>query len=93
MSPPKILYELSALIPRDPFCLFLAIVLISFQFFFSFGVGTNFHTGIFNLPFQNLLVQAKIAAKRGLLVTLGIEPTFPATGYGYIAAGEKVRDF
>jgi len=42
--------------------------------------------------FQNLLVQAKIATKRGLLVTLGIEPTFPATGYGYIAAGEKVRD-
>jgi len=46
-----------------------------------------------NVPyFQNLLVQAKIATKRGFLVTLGIEPTFPATGYGYIAAGEKVRD-
>ena len=46
-----------------------------------------------NVPyFQELLVQAQIAARRGLLVTLGIEPTFPATGYGYIEAGEKIRE-
>jgi len=46
-----------------------------------------------NVPyFQDLLVQAKIAARRGLLVTLGIEPTFPATGYGYIEAGEKISE-
>ena len=44
-----------------------------------------------NVPyFQNLLVEAKTAAKKGFLVTLGIEPTFPATGYGYIEAGEKI---
>ena len=46
-----------------------------------------------NVPyFQDLLMQAKIAARRGLLVTLGIEPTFPATGYGYIEAGEKISE-
>jgi len=46
-----------------------------------------------NVPyFQDLLVQAKIAARKGLLVTLGIEPTFPATGYGYIEAGEKINE-
>ncbi len=44
-----------------------------------------------NVPyFQDLLVEAKTAATKGLLVTLGIEPTFPATGYGYIEAGEKI---
>ena len=46
-----------------------------------------------NVPyFQDLLVQAKIASRRGLLVTLGIEPTSPATGYGYIETGEKVKE-
>jgi mannose-1-phosphate guanylyltransferase len=44
-----------------------------------------------NVPyFQELLAEAKTAATEGLLVTLGIEPTFPATGYGYIEAGEKI---
>lgn len=44
-----------------------------------------------NVPyFQDLLVEAKTAATGGLLVTLGIKPTFPATGYGYIEAGEKI---
>ena len=42
------------------------------------------------LYFQDLLVKAKTAAAGGLLVTLGIEPTFPATGYGYIEAGEII---
>jgi len=46
-----------------------------------------------NVPyFQDLLVQAKIASRRGFLVTLGIEPTSPATGYGYIEAGEKIKE-
>ena len=44
-----------------------------------------------NVPyFQELLAEAKTAATEGLMVTLGIEPTFPATGYGYIEAGEKI---
>lgn len=46
-----------------------------------------------NVPyFQDLLVQAKIASRRGFLVTLGIEPTSPATGYGYIEVGEKIKE-
>jgi mannose-1-phosphate guanylyltransferase len=40
--------------------------------------------------FQDLLIEAKTIAKKGFLVTLGIEPTFAATGYGYIEAGEKI---
>lgn len=40
--------------------------------------------------FQDLLIEAKTAADQGLLVTMGIEPTFPATGYGYIEAGKKI---
>ena len=41
--------------------------------------------------FQNLLVEAKNAAAKGRLVTLGIKPTFPSTGYGYIKAGKKIE--
>ena len=33
---------------------------------------------------------ARLAAERGLLVTFGIRPTSPATGYGYIEAGEAI---
>ncbi|HEX9652669.1 MAG TPA: mannose-1-phosphate guanylyltransferase [bacterium] len=33
---------------------------------------------------QTLKVGAKIASERDCLVTLGIEPVYPATGYGYI---------
>jgi mannose-1-phosphate guanylyltransferase len=40
--------------------------------------------------FQDLLIEAKTAAEKGLLVTLGIKPTFPATGYGYIEAGKRI---
>ncbi|MCX6054922.1 MAG: sugar phosphate nucleotidyltransferase [Chloroflexi bacterium] len=43
--------------------------------------------------FQNLLLAAREAAKTGVLVTLGIHPTFPATGYGYIESGELVGQF
>ncbi|MFH0964476.1 MAG: sugar phosphate nucleotidyltransferase [Planctomycetota bacterium] len=32
------------------------------------------------------------AARDGALVTFGVLPTHPATGYGYIAAGEVVRE-
>jgi mannose-1-phosphate guanylyltransferase len=37
--------------------------------------------------FRELLAAAGLAAEDGYLVTLGIEPTFPATGFGYIQKG------
>lgn len=38
--------------------------------------------------FRTLLTAAQILALEGDLVTLGIRPTYPATGYGYIHRGE-----
>jgi len=40
--------------------------------------------------FRDLLVSAHEVAQDGYLVTLGIEPTFPATGFGYIQRGAKL---
>jgi mannose-1-phosphate guanylyltransferase len=40
--------------------------------------------------FQNLLGAAERVARLGHLVTLGIEPASPSTGYGYIQQGEKL---
>ena len=40
--------------------------------------------------FQRLLRSALRVAQDGYLVTLGIEPTSPATGYGYIQRGESI---
>lgn len=37
------------------------------------------------------LERAKDAAEAGYIATLGIEPTFPHTGYGYIKRGEKIE--
>lgn len=34
----------------------------------------------------------KMACKDEYLITLGIRPTFPETGYGYIQAGDKLED-
>jgi mannose-1-phosphate guanylyltransferase len=42
--------------------------------------------------FQQLMRMALQAACNGFLVTLGITPTFPATGYGYIRRGEVLKD-
>ena len=39
--------------------------------------------------FLQLLAAAETVAQRGELVTLGISPTYPATGYGYINVGES----
>jgi len=39
--------------------------------------------------FANLLMAAYDAAGDGYLVTLGITPTYPATGYGYIQQGDS----
>ncbi|MDP3450198.1 MAG: mannose-1-phosphate guanylyltransferase [Anaerolineaceae bacterium] len=40
--------------------------------------------------FRNLLVAAYQTAKSDVLVTLGIQPTFASTGYGYIERGDQV---
>ena len=39
--------------------------------------------------FQKLIMQAEQTAKQGSIVTLGIKPTKPETGYGYIEAAEN----
>ncbi len=43
--------------------------------------------------FRRLLLSAHDAAADGHLVTLGITPTYPATGYGYIQRGEFVARY
>ena len=43
--------------------------------------------------FLQLLEQAYQVAAQDQLVTLGIQPTFPSTGYGYIHQGEKLEDY
>lgn len=40
--------------------------------------------------FQAALAEAEQAAQSGYLVTLGITPTLPHTGYGYIKAGKNL---
>ncbi len=40
--------------------------------------------------FRQLLDSARLAATDGFLVTFGIKPAFPATGYGYIHYGQPV---
>lgn len=40
--------------------------------------------------FRQLLQDGKGLAEQGYLVTLGIRPTYPATGYGYIQRGELI---
>ncbi len=42
--------------------------------------------------FLQSLKQAEAPAKEGYLVTFGIVPDYPATGYGYIEAGEAVSE-
>ena len=41
--------------------------------------------------FADALRDAAHVAERGYLVTLGVVPTHPATGYGYIKAGERLH--
>ena len=40
--------------------------------------------------FQEVLSAAAEQAAAGALVTLGVKPTYPATGYGYIHVGEEL---
>jgi mannose-1-phosphate guanylyltransferase len=42
--------------------------------------------------FRESLVAASHLARLGQLVTLGIKPTFPSTGYGYILRDERLTD-
>ncbi len=42
--------------------------------------------------FLNVLRKAADAARLGYLVTLGIKPSRPETGYGYIKAGESCKE-
>lgn len=43
--------------------------------------------------FRQMLVAAHDAARDGHLVTLGITPTYPATGYGYIQRGKCIASY
>ncbi len=43
--------------------------------------------------FQTAITQAVSAAQAGYLVTFGIQPDRPETGYGYIAMGERLDRF
>jgi mannose-1-phosphate guanylyltransferase len=43
--------------------------------------------------FHQVLTSAEQVAQEGYLVTLGITPTFPATGYGYIQQGQKIGSY
>ncbi|GAP14402.1 mannose-1-phosphate guanylyltransferase [Longilinea arvoryzae] len=43
--------------------------------------------------FQQILSSAQELARKDFLVTLGIQPTFPATGYGYIQRGELLGHY
>ena len=42
--------------------------------------------------FEAAVAKAAALARDGWLVTFGIEPTGPETGYGYIRRGEAVGD-
>ncbi|NJO27495.1 MAG: mannose-1-phosphate guanylyltransferase [Richelia sp. SL_2_1] len=42
---------------------------------------------------RTLSAAADLAAQNPAIVTLGIKPTFPSTGYGYIEQGEKFGSF
>lgn len=43
--------------------------------------------------FRACVTEAAQVARTGVLVTLGIEPDFPSTGFGYIKLGERLTDF
>lgn len=43
--------------------------------------------------FQHLLINGLHLAEDGYLVTLGIRPTYPATGYGYIQRGQCLEQY
>ncbi|MEO6414017.1 MAG: mannose-1-phosphate guanylyltransferase [Pedococcus sp.] len=42
--------------------------------------------------FRSCVVEAVGAAEQGYVVTIGIEPTYPATGFGYVEMGSALGD-
>ena len=48
-----------------------------------------------NIPYFKRTIQGAVilARQKRMLVTVGIQPTFPATGYGYIRLGKKIPGF
>lgn len=42
--------------------------------------------------FAEAVERAKAAAQRGYLVTFGIQPSYPATGFGYLERGEPLAE-
>lgn len=56
----------------------------------SMAVLTADHIIKNEAQYRQLLESAYDAAQDGYLVTLGITPTYPATGYGYIQQGETL---
>ncbi|MDJ0707176.1 MAG: mannose-1-phosphate guanylyltransferase [Leptolyngbyaceae cyanobacterium MO_188.B28] len=42
---------------------------------------------------QTLMAASELAESQGAIATLGITPTFPSTGYGYIEQGESAGNF
>ncbi len=42
---------------------------------------------------QTLISATKLATETAAIVTLGIKPTFPSTGYGYIEQGDPAANF
>ena len=50
------------------------------------------HVIITTEPFLKLLKQAEAIANENHIVTLGIKPTSPETGYGYIKQGKKIKE-
>lgn len=45
------------------------------------------------VKFQSALRAACLVAQKGHLVTLGVPPTYAATGYGYIESGKEIGSF
>ena len=45
-----------------------------------------------NKKFQSTVLKGEKLAQQGYIVTFGIEPSYPETGYGYINTSEKIED-
>lgn len=57
------------------------------------AIQTSDHYINNQVGFEQLLYAAFDVAQQGYLVTLGIQPSFPATGYGYIQRGEVIAKY
>lgn len=100
----ELLMEQAPSIPKDNFLIepcprgtasvvgLAAIALQNIQPMAVMAVLTADHFMEDEQRFRQLLQIAYLTAQRGYLVTLGIPPTFPATGYGYIQRGEVIEE-